>query len=122
MEDIMWLGEFVKNNPFKTVTGILAIISALSTGVYQLYSTGNEILDNYATKEDVFNSKRSTSLEILDVSIMNYEDNLMILDFKIEDGVATNTDKADKRNIVRRLQDLKQKRTLLENKKYGEHN
>lgn len=115
----MSIGEFAKNNPFKTVTGILAIISALSTGGYQLYSTGNEILDNYATKEDVFNVRKGMSLEVMDVAIMGYEDDLMILDFKIEDGVATNTDKADKRNIERRLVDLKNKRTTLENKEYS---
>jgi len=115
----MTIGEFIKNNPFKTVTGILAIISALGTGGYQLYSTGTEILDNYATKEDVFDARRGMSLEVMDVAIMTYEDDLMILDFKIEDGVATNTDKADKRNIERRLKDLKQKRSILENKEFG---
>jgi len=115
----MSIGEFIKNNPFKTVTGILAIISALSTAGYQLYSTADEILDNYATKEDVFNARLGLSLEVMDVSIMRYEDDLMIIDFKIEDGVATKTDRAEKRNMERRLIDLKQKRTILENKEYG---
>ncbi len=107
--------KFIKENPFKTITGIISIITALSAAGYSVYTTSSEYFEQFATRAYVKEQITDLSLEVLNVSIMRYEDELQSIDFLIQLGDAKPTDKANKKNIERRLQDLKERRIRLKN-------
>ncbi len=113
--------KFIKENPFKTITGIISIITALSGAGYGIYTTSSSYFSQFASKTYVKEQITDLSLEVLGVAIMRYEDEIMVIDFLIESGKAQPIDKATKRNIVRRLQDLKEKRGRLEGGIHDEH-
>ncbi len=102
------------------ITTAAALLTAISTGGYQVYDIANEILNSYATKDDITQLRRDTenirrelSLDLLDTVIMSYEDKLMILDFEIQNNQATASGMATKKNLERRLMDLRQQRQIL---------
>jgi hypothetical protein len=105
--------RFIKENPLASAVSILTIVAMLSSGVYSVYVMF-EKLENFVTEQELDDKANELSIEVLNVSIMRYEDDLMRLEFKIEIGTATQEDRAEKLNIERRLGDLKQRKMALE--------
>jgi len=110
--------EYFKNNPWKTITGIITIITTLSGAGYGAYNKSSVYFDTFASKTYVKEQVTALSLDVVGVAIMRYEDELMAIDFLVETNTAKPMDKVNKKNIERRLIDLKNKRDRLE----GEHN
>ncbi len=109
----------LKDKPVHVTTAV-ALVTAMSTGGYQLYSVSNEILSSYATKSDIVelkyfatNIRRELSLDLLDTVIMSYEDKLMIIDFEITNNQSTPSSLPTKKNLERRLADFEKQRQIL---------
>jgi len=113
--------QFIKNNPWKSMTGVVTLLTALSSAGYGIYSKSTEYFTHFATKTYVKEQIVDLNLEVLNVAIMRYEDELTSIDFLIETGTAKPMDKVTKKNITRRLQDLKSKRVRLEEISNNEH-
>jgi len=113
--------QFIKNNPWKSMTGIVSLVTALSGAGYGIYSTSSNYFAHFATKAYVKEQIVDLNMEVLNVAIMRYEDELMSIDFLIETNTAKPMDKVTKKNITRRLQDLKSKRVRLEENSTNEH-
>jgi len=104
--------KLIKENPKVSISAVvLSVVTALSGGGYSIYDYSKEI----ASKSYVKSQITELSLEVVGVAIMRYEDELMTIDFLVETGSAKPMDNVKKKNIERRLQDLKTKRTTLEN-------
>ncbi len=101
----------IKEKPATVITIITSIITALSGAGYGGYVYLEEMASKSYVKEQIVD----LNLEVIGVAIMRYEDELMSIDFLIETDSAKPMDKVSKKNIERRLQDLKSKRTQLEN-------
>lgn len=114
MGNIITMLQFIKNNPWKSMTGVVTLLTALSTAGYGVYSTSSNYFKQFATKSYVKEQINDLNLEVLNVAIMRYEDELMSIEFLIETDAAKPMDKVTKKNIERRLQDLKAKRVRLE--------
>ena len=93
---------------------ILGIIIALSGAVYKTYTVTTGYLDTLATKVEVKQSEINSSIELVTVTMMGYEDELISYDFLIETDSATPADRVAKANVERRIGGLKDKLNRLE--------
>ena len=93
---------------------ILGIIIALSGAVYKTYTVTTGYLDTLATKVEVKQSEINSSIELVTVTMMGYEDELIGYDFLIETEQASPADRVAKANVERRIQSLKDKLDRLE--------
>ena len=100
-------------NP-KRFAVILGIIVTLSGAIYKTYSVTNDFLSTLATKVEVEQSEINSSIELVTVTVMGYEDELISYDFLIEIGEASAADRAKRTNVERRITDLKNKLDRLE--------
>ena len=100
-------------NP-KKIAVILGIILSLSGAIYKTYTVTIGYLDTLATKVEVKQSEINSSIEIVTVTKMGYEDELIIYDFVIETEQATATDRVSKTNVERRISGLNDKLNALE--------
>ena len=100
-------------NP-KKIAVILGIILSLSGAIYKTYTVTIGYLDTLATKVEVKQSEINSSIEIVTVTKMGYEDELIIYDFLIETEQATATDRVSKTNVERRISGLNDKLNALE--------
>ncbi|MHA1290322.1 MAG: hypothetical protein ACTSPB_23310 [Candidatus Thorarchaeota archaeon] len=98
----------------KRLSVILGIILALSGAIYKTYSVTTGYLDTLATKVEVQQSEINSSIELVTVTMMGYEDELIGYDFLIETDQATPADRVAKANVERRIQSLKEKLDKLE--------
>jgi len=105
----------IKENPITSIISVLTIVSMIVGAAASLY-TVYEKLDDFVTEGELERKSDTISVEILNVAIMRYEDDLMSLEIKIQIGTATDYDKAKKTNIDRRLAELKAKKLALETK------
>lgn len=113
--------KYFKNNQWKTMAGIITIIIALSGAGYSVYSKSSNYFNKFASKVYVKEQITELSLDVVGVAIMRYEDELMGIEFLIETDTAKPMDKVTKKNIERRLKDLKEKRIMLETGKHDDH-
>ncbi len=111
--------DLIHSKPAK-ITTVCTIITALTTGGYQGYNSLTHTLEQYAKKEDIVelkiyveNLRRGMSLDLLNAVIMGYEDELMVLEFEIDNNQGTAVSNSTKKNLERRISDLKQKRNIL---------
>jgi len=109
--------EYFKNNPWKTITGIISVITALSGVGYGAYTTSSDVLDTLASKTYVKEQVTDLSLNIIDINIMRYETELMNIDFLIETGKSKPIDNFNKKNIKRNLRTLRDKRAQFQHDK-----
>ena len=93
---------------------IISIILALSGAVYKTYTVTTGYLDTLATKVEVKQSEINSSIELVTVTMMGYEDELIGYDFLVETEQATPADRVAKSNVERRIQGLKDKLDRLE--------
>ena len=100
-------------NP-KRLAVILGIILSLSGAVYKTYTVTTGYLDTLATKVEVKQSEINSSIELVTVTMMGYEDELIGYDFLIETDSASPSDHVAKANVERRIQGLKDKLNRLE--------
>ena len=98
----------------KKLSVIIGIVIALSGAVYKTYSVTTGYLDTLATKVEVQQSEINSSIELVTVTMMGYEDELIGYDFLIETEQATPADRVAKANVERRIQGLKDKLDKLE--------
>jgi len=105
--------RFIKANPLTSIVSILTIVAMLSSGVYSVFFMF-EKLENFVTEEELNKKADEVSLEVINASIMRYEDDLARIEFKIELGTADQEDRVEKRSIERRLTDLKSRKMRLE--------
>ncbi len=101
-----------KDNPLTTIATLLTIFVTLGSATYGVYQK----MDEFVTEDELEHKADSISIEILSVTIMRYEDDLMRLEIEIQLNTADNYDKAQKTNIERRLRELKAKKLRLETK------
>lgn len=95
---------------------ILGIIISLSGAVYKTYSVTTGYLDTLATKVEVQQSEINSSIELVTVTMMGYEDELMGYEFLIETEQASPADRVARTNVIRRIADLKSKLDKLESR------
>lgn len=107
--------EHISINP-KRFAVILGIFLSLCGAVYKTYSVTTGYLDTLATKVEVEQSEINSSIELVAVTMMGYEDELIGYDFLIETEQATPVDRVAKANVERRIQDLKGKLDRLESR------
>ncbi len=100
-------------NP-KRLSIILGIIVMLSGAVYKTYTVTTGYLDTLATKVEVKQSEINSSIELVTVTMMGYEDELIGYDFLVETDSASPADRVAKSNVERRIQGLKDKLDRLE--------
>jgi len=93
---------------------IISIIIALSGAAYKTYTVTTGYLDTLATKVEVKQSEINSSIELVTVTMMGYEDELIGYDFLIETEQATPADRVAKANVERRISGLKDKLNRLE--------
>jgi hypothetical protein len=93
---------------------IISIIIALSGAVYKTYTVTTGYLDTLATKVEVKQSEINSSIELVTVTMMGYEDELIGYDFLIETDQASPADRVAKSNVERRIEGLKDKLNRLE--------
>ncbi len=98
----------------KRLSVIIGLIIALSGAIYKTYSVTTGYLDTLATKVEVKQSEINSSIELVTVTMMGYEDELMGYDFLIETDSATPADRVSKSNVERRIQSLRDKLDRLE--------
>jgi len=96
----------------------LAIIIPLTIAIlgagWKTYSTVTGYLHTLATKVEVQQSEINSSIELVTVTMMGYEDELIGYDFLIETDQASPADRVAKSNVERRIQSLKDKLDKLE--------
>ena len=102
-------------NP-KRFAVILGIIVTLSGAIYKTYDVTTGYLDTLATKVEVQQSEINSSIELVTVTMMGYEDELMGHEFLIETEQASPADRVARTNVIRRIADLKTKLDRLESR------
>ena len=102
-------------NP-KRFAVILGIIVTLSGAVYKTYTVTTGYLDTLATKVEVQQSEINSSIELVTVTMMGYEDELMGYEFLVETDQASPADRVARTNVIRRITDLKTKLNNLESR------
>jgi len=98
----------------KRLAIILGIIVTLSGAAYSTYDVVHDFLGTLATKVEVKQSEINSSIELVTVTMMGYEDELVGYDFLIETDQASPADRVAKAQVERRIQDLKKKLDRLE--------
>ena len=102
-------------NP-KRFAVILGIIVTLSGAIYKTYTVTTGYLDTLATKVEVQQSEINSSIELVTVTMMGYEDELMGYEFLVETDQASPADRVARTNVIRRIADLKTKLNNLESR------
>ena len=100
----------------KRLSVIVGIIIALSGAIYKTYSVTTGYLDTLATKVEVQQSEINSSIELVTVTMMGYEDELMGYEFLIETEQASPADRVARTNVIRRISDLRSKLDRLESR------
>lgn len=100
----------------KRLSVIIGIVIALSGAIYKTYSVTTGYLDTLATKVEVQQSEINSSIELVTVTMMGYEDELMGYEFLIETEQASPADRVARTNVIRRISDLKTKLDRLESR------
>ena len=93
---------------------IATLIITISGAGWATYQTVDKYLGTLATKVEVEQSEINSSIELVTVTMMGYEDQLIGYDFLIETDKATATDRVARANVERRIQALKEKLDRLE--------
>ena len=73
-------------------------------------------MDTLATKVEVQQSEINSSIELVTVTMMGYEDELMGYEFLVETDQASPADRVARTNVIRRIADLKTKLNNLESR------
>ncbi len=96
--------------------GALAVILGSLWGFFQWEQdiARKEELANLATRVEVARQLNDLAIEIVSVTIMGYEDDLVELTFLVESGEATPMDRVKHQNTINRLNDLREKLGRLE--------
>lgn len=89
-------------DPKKLQIMIGIILTVFGAG-YGLFEFGSTYHDKYATQASLEQSITSLQVEILTVARLQYEDQLVELDYLQATGKATDLDKANRANVERRL-------------------
>lgn len=100
---------------------IVPLVLAVLGAGWSAYTTVTGYLDTLATKVEVEQSEINSSIELVTVTMMSYEDELMGYDFLIETDQATPADRVAKANVKRRINDLKNKLDKLESRSIELH-
>lgn len=98
----------------KKLAVIVSLVLTLLGAGWKTYTVVTGYLDTLATKVEVKQSEINSSIELVTVTMMGYEDELISYDFLIETDAATPADRVAKANVERRIQSLKDKLDRLE--------
>lgn len=101
-----------RENPLATIATVLTIVVTLAGSAYGVFQK----MDEFVTEVELEMRADTISVEILNVAIMRYEDDLMRLEIKTELNTTDEYDRAEMVNINRRLLELKTKKLALETK------
>ena len=107
--------QVVTLNVKKLAVIIPLALTVLGAG-WSLYSTVTGYVNTLATKVEVEQSEINSSIELVTVTVMGYEDELIGYDFLIETNQATPSVRVAKANVERRIADLKEKLDRLESR------
>ena len=107
--------QVVTLNVKKLAVIIPLALTVLGAG-WSLYSTVTGYVNTLATKVEVEQSEINSSIELVTVTVMGYEDELIGYDFLIETNQATPSVRVAKSNVERRIADLKEKLDRLESR------
>lgn len=105
----------------KKLAVIVPLVLAILGAGWATYGTVTGYLDTLATKVEVEQSEINSSIELVTVTMMGYEDELMGYDFLVETDQASPADRVAKANVERRIQDLKGKLDKLESRSIELH-
>ena len=105
-----------------TAGKVAALIGALSLILGSIYTVfqweqdlaRKEELSALATRVEVARQMNDLAIEIVSVTIMGYEDDLVELTFLVESGEATPMDRVKHQNTINRLNALREKLGRLE--------
>lgn len=117
--------EFLKglDSTASRIITIVTLLTLIGGGIWSFFdwkanlvykSPYNAEIAKLATKVDVSIKLNDLEIEIVNVTIMGYEDQLVELQFLIESGEATAMDKVKHQNILNRLASLKDQLGRLE--------
>lgn len=115
-------GDFIESTTGKIVA-ILTLLSILGGGAWSFFSWQASLvhkeqleqqLMNIATKTEVAIEMNDLAIELVSVTIMGYEDDLVELSFLVESGEATPMDRVKHQNYMNRLSTLRDKLSRLE--------
>ncbi len=105
------------------VTTIITLLAMLASGVFSFFNWQASLvreadlqaqLQDIATKTEVAIEMNDLAIELISVSIMRYEDELVGLQFLVESGEATPMERVKHQNTLNRLSTLKEKLGRLE--------
>ena len=105
--------ETVTFNP-KTLAVIVGLVITLFGAGFSVYTFGASYHDKFATSSRVDAQVIDLNKEIITLAINDKEDDLSLIAFKQATGQASDLDEANKANIERRLEGLKDKLDKLE--------
>jgi hypothetical protein len=100
----------------KKLAVIIPLVLTVFAAIWSSYTTVTHYLDTLATKVEVEQSEINSSIELVTVTVMGYEDELIGYDFLIETDQATPSVRVAKANVERRIADLKEKLDRLESR------
>jgi F0F1-type ATP synthase membrane subunit c/vacuolar-type H+-ATPase subunit K len=102
----------------KLIGAALSVLFAAAGASYTAYDSITTYIEGLATKEELNYRVRSEintlSIDLVKSSVRSYEDDLVSIEFKIANGTATAVDNANKKNIERRLDELRDRLNRLE--------
>jgi len=101
------------------VVSIIGAVVFLLGGIWGFFQWDSSLarkneLDILATRVEVAQQMNDLAIEIVTVTIMGYEDDLVELTFLVESGEATPMDRVKHQNTMNRLNDLREKLSRLE--------
>lgn len=102
------------NIDLRKLSIIATIVVTFGGGMWATYNTVHTFLGTLATKVEVQQSEINSSIELVAVTMMGYEDELIGYDFLIEIDQASPADRVARSNVERRIQGLKEKLDRLE--------
>jgi len=98
----------------KKLAIIIPLIFAIIGSGWGAYNVWTDFVDKLATKTEVAVLMNDQAIEIVNVAIMGYEDDLVELTFLVESGEATPMDRVKHQNTISRLADLRARLGRLE--------
>jgi len=101
------------------VVSVLGAVIFLLGGIWGFFQWDASLarkaeISSLATRVEVAQQMNDLAIEIVTVTIMGYEDDLVELTFLVESGEATPMDRVKHQNTVNRLNDLRSKLSRLE--------
>jgi hypothetical protein len=105
------------------VTTIITLLVMLASGAFSFFNWQASLvreadlqvqLQDIATRTEVAMKMNDLAIELVTVTIMSYEDELVELSFLVESGEATPMDRVKHQNTINRLEDLRKKLGRLE--------